>query len=259
MLNVNWTFTAVYGPTEHQEKILFWRELRQIRASFPGPWLIGGDFSATYKVRERNGTPQSTKISKAFTSLIRSLQLIDPPLEGQDYTWSNHRESPTMAKLDRLLFSPEWDDIFPHAIQIALLKRCSDHSPIKLSLVSPPNNHRPFRFDRRWLGHANLAEVVEDAWQSSGSPEDAILNLVLKIRATRKALKVWSHNVRRATHENKDKLLHQIQDLDKKEEQTCLSSTERDPRDQHKRTLFDLYKLEEIYWKQRSKVNWITY
>ena len=151
-----------------------------------------------------------------------------------------------MAKLDRFLFSLDWDDIFPRAIQIALPKPCSDHTPIKLSFVTP-RTHKPFRFDRSWLGQSDLVEVVADEWQLNGFIEDAILNIVLKIRAIRKALRSWSLNARRITNENKDRLLHQIQVLDTKEERNNISPIERDQRDQHKQALLDLYKLEEIY------------
>ena len=135
-LNTTWTFTTAYGPTEHNLKPIFWRELRQLRSSFPNPWIVGGDFNATYKIYERNGTPQSRKISKAFLSFIKS------------GIWSNHRECPILAKLVRLLISIDWDDLCPHATQSILPNPCSNHAPIKLSILGLPKVEVPFRFDR---------------------------------------------------------------------------------------------------------------
>lgn len=59
-------------------------------------------------------------------------ELIDLPLVGRKYTLSNNRERLVKSKIDHFLILKEWDEHFDHSVQLALTKRISDHSPIKL-------------------------------------------------------------------------------------------------------------------------------
>jgi len=47
-----------------------------------------------------------------FNDLIRELALIDIPFGGRSFTWSDKRDMPAFAKLDRFLISEAWDDNF---------------------------------------------------------------------------------------------------------------------------------------------------
>lgn len=67
---------------------------------------------------------------RAFSDWIGIQNLVDLPLGGAKYTWSNRQESSVMSRLDRFLVSIEWIDLFPHCIQVALARPTSDHCPI---------------------------------------------------------------------------------------------------------------------------------
>ncbi|XP_073116181.1 uncharacterized protein [Elaeis guineensis] len=146
-----WSFTCVYGPTDRNLKKSFWKELTEIHSSLNGPWILGGDFNATVEDHDRNN-PEHRKCSKAFRALIRTAHLVDLPLKGQRFTWSNHREYPILAKLDRFLITTEMDDRCPNAFQEALSNPCLDHVPILLSLSGLKKPSSLFRFDRAGYG-----------------------------------------------------------------------------------------------------------
>ena len=55
-------------------------------------------------------------------------------------------------------------------------------------------------------------------WNLVGSLLDATSNLVLKLRASKSALKSWSAKVSLDTYANIDRLLNEIQSLEQKEE-----------------------------------------
>jgi hypothetical protein len=55
-----------------------------------------------------------------FRELISDLGLIDIPLRGRRFTWSNARTDPSVAKLDRFLISAEWSSQFPNTSQATL-------------------------------------------------------------------------------------------------------------------------------------------
>jgi len=67
--------------------------------------VIGGDFNATRFISERRGNPSLRSNAIAFNSVIGDLDLMDYPIGGRCFTWSNGRISPSMAKLDRFLVS----------------------------------------------------------------------------------------------------------------------------------------------------------
>jgi len=56
-----------------------------------------------------------------FRRLISDLELRDLPLLGRKYTWSNQQDVPTLVKLDRILCSSDWEQIF---LQLPAAKLC---------------------------------------------------------------------------------------------------------------------------------------
>jgi hypothetical protein len=50
-----------------------------------------------------------------FRKLLDDLALKEIPLHGRKYTWSNQQSQPTLVKLDRVLCSIDWEEMFPNA------------------------------------------------------------------------------------------------------------------------------------------------
>jgi len=85
---------------------------------------------------ERQGCVGNLNDMDSFNDLICELALIDIPLEGRSFTWSNKRDIPMFAKLDRYLISEAWDDNFPLSTCNALSNTLFDHRPISLHTSS---------------------------------------------------------------------------------------------------------------------------
>jgi hypothetical protein len=68
------------------------------------PWLICGDFNLILEADERS-TNRLTGMDREFRRLVNELALINLPLQGRRYTWSNSRENATFVRLDIFLFS----------------------------------------------------------------------------------------------------------------------------------------------------------
>jgi exonuclease III len=126
----NLIFTGVYGPSTTILKDDFFGELLDIKPVQNIPWVLCGDFNVTLAPDERNTTSQNWRGMFNFADLINNLDLIDLPLNGRRFTWSNERDDPTMAKLDRFLISTYWNSIMPNLTQRALPNTSSDHCPI---------------------------------------------------------------------------------------------------------------------------------
>lgn len=48
------------------------------------------------------------------------------------FTWSTKQDRVVLSRIDRFLFSKDWEDHFVGAIQFALSRSLSNHRPIKL-------------------------------------------------------------------------------------------------------------------------------
>ena len=103
----SWVTTNVYGPTDNHLKKEFLDELNAIRSIWKGPWIIIGDFNIIRFSDERKGASNCHASSNHFNQFINSHSLMEIKLEHRRFTWSNHRENPTLAKLDRCLISLE--------------------------------------------------------------------------------------------------------------------------------------------------------
>ena len=125
-------FTGVYGPNSLRDRRLLWEELFGLNSWWNVPWCVGGDFNVVRFPPERFGSTSFTAAMREFSSFIFEQGLIDIPLQGGSFTWSNSREVVSKARLDRFLFSTDWEDKFPSVSQQHLPRLLSDHFPIVL-------------------------------------------------------------------------------------------------------------------------------
>ena len=88
---------------------------------------------------------------RGFNDWIQFHDLVDLPLRGADFTWSNMQTKPVMSRLDRFLVSTDWLDIFPDCSQRAVARTISDHCPLVLETGLEDWGPPPFRFEIMWL------------------------------------------------------------------------------------------------------------
>ena len=100
-----------------------------------------------------------------FDGFIRDCELLDPPLWNALFTWSNMQESPVCKRLDRFLYSNEWEFSFPQSLQEVLPRWTSDHWPIVLDTNPFKWGPTPFRFENMWLQHHSFKECFSSWWR----------------------------------------------------------------------------------------------
>jgi hypothetical protein len=84
---------------------------------------------------------------RSFRSVLDDLQLDELHLSGRLFTWSNHRDSSTLERLDRAFASLEWLEQYTCHHLRCLSSDTSDHAPPLLLLNSEPWAWPRFRFD----------------------------------------------------------------------------------------------------------------
>ena len=88
---------------------------------------MGGDFNAIQLPSERLRANNFTQGMHNFSDFISFNGLLDIPLEGGSFTWSNSLSS---SRIVRFLFSSEWEKHYPNIHQKRLGRFLSDHFPI---------------------------------------------------------------------------------------------------------------------------------
>ena len=183
-----WWLTCVYGPQGNEDKIQFLQELRDIRVTCQGPWMIAGDFNLIYKDEDKNNVNYNRAMMGRFRRFINDLALKEIPLHGRKYTWSNQQDSPTLVKLDRVLCSVDWEDKFPNCLLQSLASEDSDHCPLLLGLQNNKVGRRRFHFESFWTKLDGFQEAVAAAWMSVPTGSCPYLTLSQKFKATAKGL-----------------------------------------------------------------------
>jgi hypothetical protein len=85
-------------------------------------------------------------------------------MHGGKYTWSNKHASPTLEKLDRILMSPDWEDLFPLVTVRKLVRELSEHNALLLDFGNIPAitaNSKEFGFDVSWFKNEEFLPSVE--------------------------------------------------------------------------------------------------
>jgi hypothetical protein len=101
LVSESWWITAIYGLQGKQEKLMFLQELRTIRASHAGSWMVCGDFNLIYRAEDKNNLRLNRRLMGAFRSFLDELELAELHLQGRLYTWSNEQSHPTLSRIDR--------------------------------------------------------------------------------------------------------------------------------------------------------------
>ena len=150
--------SAIYGPNSPLLKKDFWVELLDIFGLFFSLWCVDGDFNVIRRSSEKLGGSSLTSSMKDFDGFIRECKLFNPPLRNAPFTWSNIQESFVYKRLDRFLYSNEWEHLFPQSLQEVLPRWTSDHWPIVLDTNPFKWGPIPFRFENMWLQHPSFKE-----------------------------------------------------------------------------------------------------
>ena len=256
----SWWITVVYGPQGDQAKIRFLEELRSIRQVCPDTWMICGDFNIIYKAEDKNNGRLHRRMMGRFRRLINDLALQDLCLKGRHFTWSSERDSPTLERLDRVLVSDDWLDVFPDHSLSALSTECSDHAPLLLKTDCAIPHFKRFRFENIWPRFDGFLETVATAWNAPVPAHelDAFRVLDIKLRATATALKSWSAkhvgNVRLQLAIAKEIVFR----FDCAQENRTLAPHEVALRHKAKLNCLGLASLQRSIIRQRSRITYLT-
>ncbi|KAG2689058.1 hypothetical protein I3760_09G122900 [Carya illinoinensis] len=123
---------------------MLWEELAGVYRWWELPWCIDGDFNVVRFPSERSRDSRMRPTMTEFSEFIYDLNLVDIPLLGGAFTWSNNH---TWSRLDRFLVSSDWESQYPKVCQRRLSRLCLDHFPILLDCGGIQGGRRYFKFE----------------------------------------------------------------------------------------------------------------
>jgi exonuclease III len=149
--NDTWFLTNIYGPCSHDGKREFLRWFKHYNLSDDDNWLVVGDFNLMRSPENRNKLGEDVIEMLLFNDAINSLGLVELPLYGRKYTWTNKQSSPLMERLDWFFTSSSWTTNYPSTSVSALVMQTSDHWPCNISISTNIPKGKIFRFENCWL------------------------------------------------------------------------------------------------------------
>lgn len=139
-----------------------------------------GYFNVVRDDTERFGSQFHSGIAKKFNDFINYIDLIDVPMGGPRFTWSEKWES-KFSKLDRFLVSEGIMLSFFYITGMVLDKYIPDHRPILLLEHCLDYDPTPFRIFHSWFMIDGFDDIVRDSW-STASDGGILIILGLYLR-----------------------------------------------------------------------------
>jgi len=158
-------------------------------------WLIVGDFNLYRNPEDRNRDGANFPAMLMFNDAISSLGLIELPLKGQRFTWSNKLHPPLLERLDWFFTSVSWTISYPNTSVNTIPMETSYHVPCLISISTAIPKGSIFRFENYWLNHDDFFAQVQDGWFTNILHPDAAKNITARFKNLRSVLKAWKQTL----------------------------------------------------------------
>jgi hypothetical protein len=169
---------------------IFIRELRALKNSVRPHWLLIGDFNLIYKAQDKNNGRLNRGLMLRFRRALNHMEVQELDLKGGQFTWSNNQTNPTLTRIDRAFCTPVFENLYNNLMLQPLSSSILDHCPLLLMHYSSPRVQPIFRFEARWPKLPGFLDFVEQAWNTSMSPDHNPLEVLhIKLSKIAKALR----------------------------------------------------------------------
>ena len=252
-----WRFTGLYGFPEEENKHKTGVLLKALRNANNLPWLCGGDMNLMLWSQEKQGGDGfNYENAEMFREALDYGELEDLHYNGYPFTWTNNQggEKNIQERLDRFCATAKWREMFNGSLVTHLEKRKSDHLPLIVSIrksIINAQKRRPrklFRFEEMWLKEESCEDTIKKAWQPE---EDVCRNITRTARELRGWSKETFGGVAKELRECKMSMGKLME-----EEPTAENLNQMRALDER---MDELEAREEIYWRQRSRQDWLKY
>lgn len=241
--------TFLYGEPDRSRRVEVWDHL-QNHVARPEPWFITGDFNDIIHGDEKEGGPPRPEGSFSdLRSFMSSCDLYDLKHTGNFLSWRGKRHTHLVrCRLDRAMANSEWALAYPSGRSEYLRFEGSDHRPLVTSFDPIKKTRKGlFRYDRSLKDNIEVKNLVIEAWENSPN-----LSVESRLQNCRAAIINWS----KEHHLNSQKEIFSLRD--QLEEAMCDNQVPQENIEKLNQKLLIAYRLEEEFWKQRSRQLWLA-
>lgn len=96
----SWSLINIYGPCNEPDRSIFTSWLFDLQIDDDEDWLIVGDFNYIRSPDNRNKPGGNANDMLTFNDFIHSQSLVELPIKGRMFTWSNMQNNPLLEQLD---------------------------------------------------------------------------------------------------------------------------------------------------------------
>ncbi|GAU47706.1 hypothetical protein TSUD_177110 [Trifolium subterraneum] len=175
---------------------------------------------------------------------------------GRKFTWVQPNGR-CMSRLDRVLISQDWDEIWGVASLWRLKRDVSDHCPLIVRYDGYDWEPKPFRFNNHWLKNKEFFKVVATEWESYQVNGWKGFVLHEKFKQLKGALRAWNREVYGSVDTKIEELIAGIELLDLKGEGVGLVEEEVWLRNSKFNQLWMLLKSKDSMEFQKSRSRWL--
>ncbi|WOK94161.1 ribonuclease H protein [Canna indica] len=253
------TIASVYGPPHHASRAAFFAELSLFIGTCNNHLILGGDFNVTTGTHERRNCVGHTRDAGHFSRIIAGSNLLDLPISGVQFTWSNRQRLPRLAKLDRIFLSLSASHILPLANVQGGDKKLSDHHHLILCSMQSPTNKsvKPFKMEKFWFRVDSFKCMIATCWAQNWDSLPATDRWIRRWRTLRKLIRQWNALHNKEVKKARITLEDQVAALDRKVDTGNINDREINELRGAKQHLDTLYSDEDTFWRQRAKQRWI--
>ncbi|WOK95495.1 hypothetical protein Cni_G04202 [Canna indica] len=188
----SFTIASTYGPPRHSLRAAFFVELNNFITNCSAPLILGGDFNITLDPHERLNCSGHTGDSLKFSRILNNSSLLDLPIAGLQYTWSNGQISPRFAKLDRVLISLAASQLISTST-VKGDKKLSDHNYLLFtSHLQALQRDKPFRMELSWFHSLSFRDIIAKSWEYDQPGSQPLDHWLAHWRVLRKVIRQWS-------------------------------------------------------------------
>jgi hypothetical protein len=192
---ISWNLVVVYGPCRQPARDQFVNWLFNLQIEDDELWMLIGDFNFYRYAENRNKTGGNFQDSFIFNNIISHLGLIELPIKGRSYTWSNMQDVPLLEQIDWFFTSVAWTGVFPFSVVLPLARITSDHLPCRVHIGTSIPKANIFRFENFCLNHPECLEQIKTVWLTPVNVCNIAHTVSAKFKLLHRTLKLWSKNL----------------------------------------------------------------
>lgn len=248
----------VYGFNTGQERRTLWRDLGTVNSTLvrSNAWSIMGDFNVCLGPGETNKGSMWTRNMLDFREFLTREGLVDLNSSGPEFTWwDSCKSDPCFKKLDRCIVNGQWISNFALSFARILPRGLSDHSPIVVSLGKVQDRlKKPFQFFVHLIAAPGFMEAVSEAWEKEvrGDPWFVLTMKLRRVKEAMRKLNTARGNIHKKVEAANIALLDFQLHLP-----LCPTIQQFDEEERLRKELLAQLKSEEVFLRQKSRVNWL--